>query len=88
MLNETEYLPDDDRTHLKPKDLEDAAAIFDKLRLLHKKKDELANPLPKKLIAKNSGKGEDPLAVDFDKQLTMMMGNLSTHLKDNLLTPH
>lgn len=88
MLNETEYLPDDDRPHLKPKDLEDAATIFDKLRLLHKKKEELANPMSKKLIAKNSGKGEDALAVEFDKQLTQMMGNLSNHLKDALLTPH
>lgn len=53
---------------LDPKDLEDLAAIVDRLRVLCRKKDE-QKVAPKKLIAKNPGR-VDELAGEFDKRLT------------------
>lgn len=76
---------DEDKPQLRPKDLEDLAAVFDRVRILHKKKETKDAPQPKKLIAKNPGK-IDELAVEFDKKLTDIMQKLSTVLKDELIT--
>ena len=38
---------------LDPKDLEDIGSIFDRIRVLYKKKSDEIQPPPKKLIAKN-----------------------------------
>jgi len=68
---EQEHLGED-KPQLRPKDLEDLAAVFDRVRILYKKKDVANAPQPKKLIAKNPGK-IDELAVEFDKKLTDIM---------------
>ncbi len=57
---------------LKPTDLEDLANIFDRIRVLFKKKSSSNHPLPKKLILKNVGPTDD-LAVQFDQKLTDIM---------------
>lgn len=82
---EQEHEIDEDKPQLRPKDLEDLAAVFDRVRILYKKKDVGNAPQPKKLIAKNPGK-IDELAVEFDKKLTEIMQKLSSVLKDELIT--
>ena len=70
---------DDTRPKLQPQDLEDVAAIFDRIRVLFRKKEDSILPPPKKLIAKNPGKVDD-LALEFDKKLTDIMVSLSKAL--------
>ena len=79
--NEFEFT-DETKPHLKPQDLEDIAAIFDKIRALYKKKEEPVGSA--KLIKKRTT--QDNLATEFDKKLTDIMYNLSKHLKDNILS--
>jgi hypothetical protein len=68
---------------LDPRDLEDLAAIVDRLRVLFNKKED--SKAPKKLISKNSTK-VDELAGAFDKKLTQIMVRLARILKDGLVT--
>lgn len=76
---------DESKPHLKPKDLEDIANIFDRIRVLAKKKDDQFQPPPKKLIAKCPPKIDD-LAKQFDVRLSEVMLSLSQKLRDDLLT--
>ena len=76
---------DESNPMLKPKDLEDVADIFDRIRLMYKKKEDSLHPPPKKLIAKYTGKIDD-LAVEFDKRLTDIMLRLSKSMQDPLIT--
>ena len=76
---------DDSVPHLKPKDLEDLASIVDKIRILHKKKEDSIQPPPKKLIAKCPPK-VDEIAKEFDVKLSATMMSLSEKLRDPLLT--
>lgn len=82
---ETQFDGDDSKPQLRPQDLEDLAGIFDRLRVLYRKKEDSILPPPKKLIAKNPGKVDD-LAIEFDKKLTDIMISLSTILQDSLVT--
>ena len=68
---------------LDPRDLDDLAAIVDRLRVLFNKKED--SKAPKKLISKNSTK-VDELAGAFDKKLTQIMVRLARILKDGLIT--
>ena len=76
---------DDSKPHLKPKDLEEIANIFDRIRILAKKKDDQFQPPPQKLIAKCPVKIDD-LAKQFDVRLSEVMLTLSQKLRDELLT--
>lgn len=67
---------------LRPEDLEEMASIFDKIRLIYKKRDNDSTPHPKKLIAKNIVNKIDDLAVEFDNKLSEVMLSLSKLLKD------
>lgn len=58
------------------------ATIFDKIRLLYKKRDIEVTPQPKKLIAKSIVNKIDDLAVEFDNKLSETMLSLSKVLKD------
>lgn len=76
---------DDEKAQLRPSDLEDIGNIFDRIRVLHKKKSEQSGQNSKKFIVKTNSK-VDELALEFDKKLSEVMLTLSTHLKDNLIT--
>jgi hypothetical protein len=59
------------------------ATIFDKIRLIYKKRDSEQTPQPKKLIAKSVIVNKiDDLAVEFDNKLSEVMLSLSKLLKD------
>ena len=58
------------------------ASIFDKIRLIYKKRDNDSTPQPKKLIAKSIVNKIDDLAVEFDSKLSQVMLSLSKVLKD------
>ena len=73
------------KPQLRPQDLEDLANIFDRLRVLYRKKEDQILPPPKKLIAKGMGKVDD-LAIEFDQKLTSIMISLSGVLQDPLVT--
>jgi phage gp36-like protein len=62
------------------------AAVFDKIRLIYKKRDETQTPMPKKLIAKSVINKIDDLAVEFDEKLTETMISLCKSLKDKALS--
>lgn len=72
---------------LQPQDLEDIGNIFDRIRVMNKKRTENNNGQnSKKLIIKNTVQKMDDLAIEFDKQLSEMMQNLAHSLKDELKT--
>lgn len=83
---------DNTKPYLKPSDLEDIANIFDRIRVLYKKKDDSGtqpaqqvNARSKKLIAKchtQLKKDLDPLALEFDARLTHIMQDLSKQLRN------
>ena len=73
------------KPQLRPQDLEDLAKIYDRLRVLYRKKEDQILPPPKKLIAKGMGKVDD-LAIEFDQKLTSIMISLSGVLQDPLVT--
>jgi hypothetical protein len=76
---------DESRPQLRPQDLEDLASIFDRIRVLYRKKEDQILPPPKKLIAKGTGKVDD-LAIEFDQKLTSIMITLSGVLQDPVVT--
>lgn len=76
---------DEEKAQLQPSDLEDIGNIFDRIRVLHKKKSEQNNLNGKKFIVKSNSK-VDELALEFDKKLSEVMLNLANHLKDSLIT--
>lgn len=69
---------------LKPEDLEEVAAIFDKVRHLFRRRDE-ANQ-GRRLISKAQMNKLDDLASQFDFRLTEVMMKLSKVLKDELVS--
>lgn len=73
---------DSSAPQLRPEDLEEMASIFDKIRLIYKKRVSDQTPQPKKLIAKSVVNKIDDLAVEFDKKLSQVMLALSKVLKD------
>jgi excinuclease UvrABC ATPase subunit len=58
------------------------ASIFDKIRLIYKKRVTDQTPQPKKLIAKSIVNKIDDLAVEFDNKLSQVMLALSKVLKE------
>jgi phage gp36-like protein len=85
-LFQNEFDGDSPVPQLKPEDLEEMAATFDKIRLLNKKRDDGQTPIPKKLITKSIVNKVDELAVEFDTKLTDTMLTLSKSLKDQALS--
>ena len=84
-VDSKEFDGDNTKPKLCPTDLEDVAGIFDRIRVLYRKKEDSILPPPKKLIAKNPGKVDD-LAIEFDKKLTDIMVSLSVALQERLVT--
>ena len=70
---------------MQPSDLEDIGNVFDRIRVLHKKKSEQNNMNGKKFIVKSNSK-VDELALDFDRKLSEVMLYLASNLKDTLTT--
>lgn len=62
------------------------ASIFDKIRLIYKRREDTTTPQPKKLIAKSIVNKIDDLAVEFDKKLTDVMIQLSKILKNQAIS--